>query len=515
MSDKDQKLELMLVETYAKKISKEAIINFIGATTGVFLNYLLVIILTRNLTPYEFGTFSLAYSIVAIFTIMSLPGIQNMLERYIPMLIGIQEIGKAKTILYASLKYSILIGVVWAGIIFLTSDMIGATFFQNALLGNILKILILMLPLSIFIELVGSYFRALKELRYRVYLSNLFIPGLKTIVALVIFMFGLSLVGWSVALLGISFLASVLALFFFRKVRAVFKDTLFQSVNKRDILHFTWPLAVTGLLGGIIPYLTNSILGYFGQVSSVGVFHIYFISANMLAFALFSLNAIYRPIASELFGQNKIYILKMLYRRVSKWAFLVSGFGFLVVAFLGKYIIGAFLSQEYVIMPSALIVLAAGQLINNVVGPTGVTMLAFGQARALAFFVAGQFVLNIILAVVLVPRFGILGASIAVALSLGLANIGTLFYVFLNYRIQPFTRIYFRILLSFIVTSAFLFLVVSMLPLTIPGLLFWIGLTAIVFFGCLIFTKSLDTLDFVVGSHIIRGLKLRAMSPFR
>lgn len=497
------KTEEVLLEKHLKKISKEASINFLGSLVGTILGYVSIIILTSNLTPDQYGTFVLAFSIVSVFVIFSSLGIPPMLERYVPFLLGAGKRGEAKGLIFSSLKYILVLSLFLSMLLFFVSDFIALSIFKQPQLSLILKITILILPFWVFIQLVSSSFRALKELRYQVYINQFFIPLLKIVFALFIFSLGYSLIGWTIVHVGIFVGASAFALFFFKKLIIFFRDTRRRHVYTKEIISYSWPLIIIGIVSGLPFYFTSLILGYFYPASHVGIFRIYFMTAGMLTLVLASLAFIYRPIASELIGQEKIKPLRDIYQRASKWAFLISGFGFLVILFWGRQILSVFFPVDYVVFSVALTILAGGQLINNLVGPTGMTILAFGQSKALAFFVMGQIIVNLVLALVLIPRFGIVGGALAFASAVILVNTATLIYTFTEFGFQPFTWLYLRILLGFILLGLFTFFLFTSLSATAWGMILGVGGTMSGFVFLLVVTGILDATDKKILKNIL------------
>ena len=67
--------------------------------------------------------------------------------------------------------------------------------------------------------------------------------------------------------------------------------------------------------------------------------------------------------------------------------------------------------------------LLAGELVAASVGPVGYFLTLTGRHRAATWIEAGTSVLVLMLALVLIPRFGILGAAEAVALGATVRNI--------------------------------------------------------------------------------------------
>ena len=86
---------------------------------------------------------------------------------------------------------------------------------------------------------------------------------------------------------------------------------------------------------------------------------------------------------------------------------------------------------------TALTILVLGQIANVAAGHVGVLMTMTGYEKRVAATVGVAAACNILLNLILIPRFGIEGAATATAISLALWNAGTLYWVIKHLRINP------------------------------------------------------------------------------
>ena len=101
------------------------------------------------------------------------------------------------------------------------------------------------------------------------------------------------------------------------------------------------------------------------------------------------------------------------------------------LALAGKYILSWF-GPEFVQAYWPLMVLAFGHLVNALTGPVGYLTELTGHQNYSAKVYSTSAVISVILNFLLVPRFGILGASIGTSAALVTSNVWLYYFVYSN-----------------------------------------------------------------------------------
>ncbi|MBK5270180.1 MAG: polysaccharide biosynthesis C-terminal domain-containing protein, partial [Bacteroidia bacterium] len=92
---------------------------------------------------------------------------------------------------------------------------------------------------------------------------------------------------------------------------------------------------------------------------------------------------------------------------------------------------------EFLDGQQALLILCGGQLINILSGSVGLLLMMTGNQRFSIYSLAISTIFNIIFNIILVPPYGIVGASIASAGSLVIWNFLMYFFVRRKINIRP------------------------------------------------------------------------------
>ena len=85
-----------------------------------------------------------------------------------------------------------------------------------------------------------------------------------------------------------------------------------------------------------------------------------------------------------------------------------------------------------------LVILSLGQSVNVFAGSVGHMLVMSGNESLMRLSVAGAMVVNIIISFILIPRLGVIGAAIAVAISLSFQNILASWFVYKRLSIRVF-----------------------------------------------------------------------------
>src|SRR4029077_5875723 len=103
---------------------------------------------------------------------------------------------------------------------------------------------------------------------------------------------------------------------------------------------------------------------------------------------------------------------------------------------------------------TALRILLIGQSVNVAVGSVGFILIMVGRTGWDLTVYAGSFLLDLVLAFVLAPRFGAEGAATAQAVTLAASNAVRLWLVWRFVKIQPFNRHYARLAIPTAIAGA-------------------------------------------------------------
>jgi O-antigen/teichoic acid export membrane protein len=220
---------------------------------------------------------------------------------------------------------------------------------------------------------------------------------------------------------------------------------------------------------------------------AVGIFDAAARTANLSTLVLFAFTGIFSPMISSLHSRGLLSDLGYLYKDVSRWSFTGALAFFLITALLAKDVMSVF-GEEFVAGWSVVVVVAASQLFNVSMGPTARLLAMTGHQRIVLFSTLVSTGAVVGLSLLLIPYYDILGAAVATAVAMILANVATLFFVRWRLDFWPYSREYAKPGLAGMIAAACVYLV--QLALTPPPgvltLAIFVPLFLVIFAGLLL-----------------------------
>ena len=424
-------------------IASESAIQILGSIVRISLLYILAVVLTRNLNPGHYGLWVLSASLQKILLLFTLLGMPRVMYRFIAYYQGAGEFGKTKSLIVETLSFNLFLSVIMLIVLWVAPISFLDQVFREEGIAQLLRVMTVGVPFYALLLLISSCYIGFKKVRYKVLTESIGMPLVQIMLALILFI-GFrevsGIVTWTWGYVGaLSVVSSASLLLFIRKVWPGLRTVQRTPLEHRVIASYAWPLAMSEILAVTTSDLHFLLLGLFGSARDVGVYQVCFYFITPLHLVATSFAQIYQPVVTELVAQRNLTEVASIFKRVAKWALQIIMFMALVIFILGKPLALALFGEEYVVPPLALSILAMGMILNVSVGPTTMTLEAFGHSRLLLLNWILVVVMQVGFAYFLIPRLGLVGAAIARASALSLRNYIEFFQVWLLYRLSPFT----------------------------------------------------------------------------
>jgi O-antigen/teichoic acid export membrane protein len=490
-------------------VAKGATIIFGGMIAGTLLGMVNQIILGRYLGPENYGLFNLSMSVVMIAATLSVFGLFGSLSRFIPYHIEKNERHIVRSVIDVGFLFSFSLGVVFAIAIYMLAGRLAVGIFHDAKLEPVLKIFAFVIPLHGIQQVVRGIVRGFKAAKYDAILFNIGTRIVTISVFLVSLLFVHRLYGAVIAFISGVIVTTVVAIWIIRK--KIFPDygEHRRTSIARNLLSFSWPLALTGFTYLFVSKTDKVLLGYFMSSRDVGIYTPALMIANLLIFISTAFKYIFLPTVSEYFSKNDIRGLEPLFKSTSKWNFLVVLPLFLFILIFPKEILAILYGSSYTGGYLALIILSLGIAANDFAGTSATLLVAGGRTKLnlTCEIIAG--VTNVFLNIVLIPVYGIVGAAIATGISFLTRNISSLSFAYRSYGIHPYTKKYLNIIVSGLVGSVAVYLLKNHSPLSWWATMFILGVVFIaIYLAAILFSRSLDQNDRVILVAIEKRMKI-------
>ena len=420
------------------RIARGAGIIFGGRLASVALQYLFVIVVSRGLGAASAGIFFLGFAIIGLAAVVGQMGLHSGVLRYVALYNGIGDGARVKGTIFTALRLaagaSIFIGLV----LFLKADFVSQSIFNKAGLLPVLRLFCMALPFLALMIVLIHCIQGFQQMKYVVYVRDLLQPLICLLGASVFISLGFSVRGVVLSYIISVALGLALAFFFLKVVFLKPIGAVNPTGETKKLLSYSFPLLLVTLLIFITQWVNILMVGYFRPAQDVGVFNAAARTAICLGIILVSFNTIFAPMISDLYNRGEMERLAMLFKTVTRWVFVLSAPGFLLVVLLAKEILAIF-GTDFIAGWASLIILAGGQMVNASSGAVGYMLIMTGRQNVELFNSLGAATVNFILCYLLIPPYGIVGAAVATATTVVLLNLVRLMQVYALLGFHPYS----------------------------------------------------------------------------
>ncbi|MCK5505697.1 MAG: oligosaccharide flippase family protein, partial [Thermodesulfovibrionia bacterium] len=383
----------------------------VGSAALAFLNQ---IILARFLGAGGVGEVLLALSLYRISSQIAKFGMEETLMRFVPLYIEQKDDARLKGTIYFAIKFCLMMSIVFILLILLLSRFISISIFHSTMLLTLLPVIAIALPAGVIREIIGGVLKGYKD-TYRALLPESFVaPTVRIGVFLFLTFKGISPLYAVIAFVTGEILALLLSLKFLSKRMAEIRSVKKQCENKRIL-----KVAYTIIFASMSMYLFTQtdlwVLGILMSTKAVGIYGIAAKLVFLVYFPMFALGAIIPPIFSSTHASGNREELKRVTHESTRWILSMSMPIVLVLILEGRFILRYFYGLEFEAGYSVLLMLTAAHLISAGTGLVGLFLQMTGQHKVYMKLNILFGLLNVVLNIILVMRFGIFGAAMATA----------------------------------------------------------------------------------------------------
>lgn len=422
--------------------------NIVGLAVFVLASFGMNILIAR-----AFGKGSAAFGLVTLATQLAFVagaatrfGMDMASVRRVAIEVGKGEPGRSRAIVRIAALIALGVSALVAAAALLLAAPIGSFLHAPA---NAMRAAALAL---VFVALAQVYLggsRGLKIMRHTLYAYWVGQP---------LSWIALTLVAWSVVDRSVTVtvfayalswvIATILAWFFWRKETGRFDPMPAEPHEAKALLRYGAPRAPAALLSQALFYTDLFVLSHYLKTGSanLSVYAAAVRVAQALVLFLTAVSYMFSPFVADLHERGERDRLDGLFKSITRWTLAGTVPLLLLFAIAPGPVLKVF-GSDYSTGTSWLRILLIGQIVNVSVGAAGFILIMVGRTGWDLLVYASSFLLDLVLAVVLVHTFhlGPKGAAIAQATTLVFSNAFRLFLVWRFVRIQPYDRYYLRL----------------------------------------------------------------------
>lgn len=434
-------------------LAKGTGISFLGEVGHIIITYAYGIILARFMDIRDYGIFFLGITIFNLVALLSQSGMEDGLMRFLGIYVQNERVHEAKGVIRFSLFLAVGLGVLFGGISFFSADLLAEKLFHKPELAPVLRYLSLGIPISAIMTISVTSIRGFKIITPYVLVRKIFLPLFSFVFSVGVLAMGYGLKELSAAYVISVGCAAALGVFLLVSFLSPFTER-HNSLPERDkYLSFIRSAFLVNILLFSISWSDLIILGAFRSSQEAGIYFASKRTALILNLLLISLNTIFAPLISHLYSGRKYDHLDHAFKTGTQWILILGLPLFLIMLFFSGELLSLF-GPHFKAGQMPLIILALGQFVNLSVGSVGYLLMMTGHQRWMVFNSIILAILVVLMTLVLVPRYGMVGAAYANASAIILANFVALMEVYFLLRLHPYNIRYFKVLFLGAITAA-------------------------------------------------------------
>lgn len=422
-----------LLDPHMREVVQGASITFVIKGTSGVLSFLVNVEVARLLGASGAGLYFLALSLVTISATLSRLGFDQVVLRFVAAGAAVDAWDEVRGVYDKSMKWAIAASVVTAGLAVLFGPWITTHLFSQPTLARPLQLMALAIPFQVVLQLHSQALMGLK----RIFFAQVTAIGLRvaTLVALPLLAGDFGVTGAVQAYVLASALAAATGVVLWRRAAGPVKHAA-GAFSTRVLVETAIPLFAIAGLRLVMEWTSTLVLGAAGTAAEVGIFNAAQRTAIIVTLVLTAVNSIAAPKFSELFTLGDREDLGRTARNSTRLMIALAAPPVLILIFFPGVVMGLF-GPEFVAGTNVLRVLAVGQFISVAAGSVGFLLIMTGEQRAYRNATTLATIANVGLNVLLVPRWGAMGAAVATSAGLVVVNVGAGVAVWRRLRIRP------------------------------------------------------------------------------
>lgn len=448
--------------------AKGGSVSFAGRLFEYAIRFVFSIIVANWIGAEQYGLYTLGLTIVPIASMLSLLGLQTGVVAFLPPAIHDKDESRIWGIIQVCGGIPALLSFAFGALLFAFANPIAVAWFHEPRLIPLLRVVSLAIPLEalgfIAYQIIISY----KQPKFSVLANNIILPSAKLGLTVIFLLLGLGVFGIISAHVISTAVALALILYF---VNALFPLRRPIHTAKREtgrLLRYSLPVHVGWVLSTVRGTLETLVLGFVGLTTGVGVFAVAQRLSSLGTLFFLAVGNISTPLIADLYSRGQFEPLRKLYQTTTRWVITFNLPLFLAFVFFTKPLLSIF-GGDFTTGAAGLVVLAVGNLVYTGTGPGANVLDMTNHTKFNSINSVFMLVVTIASDLLLIPRWGVIGAAAASAFSTVIVNIVCLLEVYFLVKMQPYEPKIFKPILAGLFSAVVVYLFNSVVSL--PSLL--------------------------------------------
>jgi len=391
---------------------------------GTLLGFAVSVLVARLLGAEGSGVYFLALSVATIAATVGRIGFDNTVVRFIASHASVNEWNSVRFVYRAAIKVVALASLLVSIALFLGAGWIASALFDKPFMELPFRLVaVAVLPLSLAMIQAESL-RGLKRIPASQWIKTVFMSlGSLVLLYPLVQLWGANgaVASHAVAVFVAALAAWLLWQKTWRKTAKPASD-MRSTLSLKPLFQSSWPLFGVALTALVMQQAATIFLGIWGTAEEVGIFSIANRVANLLLFPLMAMISILAPKFAAMHRQGDLDGLKRLVRSSSRMLTLFAVPMAIAVAISAEWILTIF-GAEFKDGVIVLDILLIGVVMNAATGAVAELLMMSGFEKSVSRVVAISSLITVAIAMIMIPKYGLIGAAIATSIGMSTQNL--------------------------------------------------------------------------------------------
>ena len=453
---------------------------------SMFLSSSIFYFFLAHLLPVStVGSISLLYAIISIATTVFVFGLGYGIQHYFSYHLTRNNSATLLKLIEKTVIFGFLLSITAFIVLYYLSNFIAVTFFHNIYYELYIKIIAVAISGTVIVNIFSSMLLGLNQYRKYsiiyifVYIFTYFFP----LSLLVIYGKPIYLVE-GIAIINIAS-ALIFGLFILRYYRMFDSGSGTETEPYKHIIYYSIPLFFSTVIGTSATYIDRIVVSYFVNLSYLGIYNFALIISGAAPLLVSPVSNLLLPKLSSFFSMDNKTAFRSSIRILLNMVSLIYIPSALGIAALSRQILDVFAGILYVqaYIPLMLIMFVTSLFIGGTILTSGISSIR--QTRIYIISSSLSLLSNLILSIILIPRFSIIGAAISYS-SMTAVNFAVIYYYARKFGIANYDGLrIFKIWVASLIMFGMVFLLQGHMPYGILSIL------VCVLFGLIIYVVEI------------------------
>ena len=388
--------------------------SFISLATSSLAHLLLRIVLGNELGPSGLGLYTLVFTIYLFGMQFGTFGINAALTNYVAEYY--EDLPRLKEIISSGILGSIVSGSIMGLFLYLFSSIISIQLFHSPEMTNLLRITSLCFPFISMQKAVIGTLNGLKEMKWYAVVNTVQNLLMMIISFVLVIFLNMDVSGAVLGFVIPTILVGLLSLTFTKNFFIPPTKTTIKVF--KEISRFGFYIVLANSIGMVNTQIGSLMIGYFMNETEVGYYAVATLFLQGVTLLPQAIQAVTTPTIAVYYRKGDFHnIRKLLKNAMFKTSAVILCIS-LILTIFGKFLIIFLFTEEFLPAYLPMLILLVGYFIHSVYASIGGCLSSVGKVHILFkidMICAG---LNLLLNLVLIPRFGLIGAASATSLSM-------------------------------------------------------------------------------------------------